>query len=159
ALKENPNFFLMLGGHRDGEGSRQNSYKGNVVRTFISDYQFGMNGGNGWMRMMYFSPANNTVTIKTYSPWLDQYETDANSQMTFSYNMEPPTGPGSRGTRYAALGTNTGVVPGTVTSLGWRGLEENKTYDWYVEVTDASGNSITSSVGRFTTDANSAPAA
>jgi hypothetical protein len=35
-LKANTNFFIMLGGHVTGEGSRQNTFNGNTVRTFIS---------------------------------------------------------------------------------------------------------------------------
>lgn len=159
ALKSNSNFFLMLGGHRDGEGSRRNNYNGNTVWTLISNYQFRMNGGNGWMRMMTFSPRNNRITIKTYSPWLDQYETDEDSEMSFTYNMELASGPGSPGTPYLPIGTIAGVAPGSEAALPWRELEANKTYDWYVEVTDAEGNRVTSSEGRFTTGANTAPVA
>ena len=91
ALKGNTNFFLMLGGHvfnNDGESSRSDTYQGRTVRTFVSDFQGYMNGGNGYMRLMYFSPSNNLVNIKTYSPWLDQYLTDADSQMSFPYDMQ-----------------------------------------------------------------------
>lgn len=151
ALKTKPNFFLMLAGHRNGEGSRQDVYNGNTVRTFISNYQFRMNGGNGWMRMIYFSPENNTVTIKTYSPWLDKYETDGNSQIIFSYDIGPSTGRESPDSDYVPLGTNDGVSPGSSTSLAWPKLQENKTYDWYVTVTDEDGNRITSPKWRFST--------
>ncbi len=97
--KRNTNFFLMLGGHvfnNGGEGSRTDTYQGRTVRTFISDYQGYMNGGNGYMRLMYFSPSNNVVNIKTYSPWLDDYRTDADSQMylPLRYAIFPHTRPG-----------------------------------------------------------------
>ena len=86
-----------MGGHvfngtGDGEGSRSDTFNGNTVHTLVSDYQGRTNGGNGLMRLMYFSPSNNLVSIKTYSPWTDAFETDANSQFTFSYNMALPTG-------------------------------------------------------------------
>jgi hypothetical protein len=73
-------------------------------------------GGNGYMRLMCFSPTNNTVNIKTYSPWLDQYLTDADSQMSFPYNMQTSTGGSSSGSPYAVLGVLTGVPPGSVVS-------------------------------------------
>jgi hypothetical protein len=114
ALKHNTNLFLMLGGHifdDGGEGSRSDTSGGATVHTFISDYQGRAGGGNGYMRLMTFSPTNSTVSIKTYSPYLNQYETDADSQTSFSYGMQLPTGPGSPGTAYAAIGTNAGVAP------------------------------------------------
>ncbi|HOX58953.1 MAG TPA: metallophosphoesterase [Candidatus Paceibacterota bacterium] len=89
SLKRHTNFFLMLGGHKSGEGARQDTFEGRDVHTFISDYQSRTNGGSGWMRLMYFSPTNNTVTIQTYSPWLNQYEVDEDSEMFFSYDMSP----------------------------------------------------------------------
>jgi hypothetical protein len=165
-LKANTNFFLMLGGHvasNGGEGSRTDTYLGRTIRTFISDFQGWMNGGNGYMRLMYFSPSNSTVSIKTYSPWLNQYQTDANSQMSFAYPMPLPTGPGSPGTPYVALATNTGVAPNTMTSCVWTGVQARKSYDWHVKVADGSGNSVTSAEWQFATltkfTPNSAPVA
>jgi hypothetical protein len=87
ALKVHKNVFLMLGGHRSGEGSRQDTFEGRTIWSFVADYQSRPNGGNGWMRLLYFSPSSNTVTIQTYSPWLDKYETDEDSEMFFSYDM------------------------------------------------------------------------
>jgi hypothetical protein len=159
-LKGNTNFFLMLGGHvfnNDGEGSRTNTYQGNVVRTYISDFQGYMNGGNGFMRLMYFSPTNNLVTIKTYSPWLDEYRTDADSQMTFPYDMQSSLTPGQEGTPHSVLGVSTDVVPGSLTSCPFPALQPNTVYEWYVRVTDAAGNSVISPTGRFVTATNFAP--
>ncbi len=154
ALKSHTNFFLMLGGHvfkNGGEGSRVNTFEGRAVRTFISNYQGRMNGGNGYLRLMYFSPSNHTVRIRTYSPWLDRYETDADSEMTFGYNLQLPDGPGSPGTPYVALAINTGVLPGNVTTCAWSGLQAKQAYDWYVEVTDAGGHRMVMDPRRFTT--------
>jgi len=88
ALKNNPNFFLMLGGHRTLEIQRTDVYNGNTVYSFITDYQARDNGGDGWLRIMEFKPADDEILVKTYSPTLDLYETDANSQFTLSYDME-----------------------------------------------------------------------
>lgn len=158
-LKANTNLFLMLGGHVTGEGSRVDTFNGNTVRTFISDYQGRPNGGNGWMRLMYFSPSNNTVVIQTYSPWLGRYETDDDSEMFFNYNMQLPTGPGSHGTPYVALGTNTGVSPGSLASLAFPDVQPNKTYEWYATVTDQNGQQVASPRWLFTTAPNAAPVA
>ena len=93
ALKDNPNFFLMLGGHLNGEGQRQDTFDGHTVYTLLSDYQGRSNGGDGWLRIMEFQPANNQIQVYTYTPYHDEFETDANSQFTLSYDMTGTTPP------------------------------------------------------------------
>ncbi|SVB80725.1 uncharacterized protein METZ01_LOCUS233579, partial [marine metagenome] len=88
-LNDNPNLFLMLCGHKSAEGIRQDStINGNIVYTLLSDYQYYPNGGNGFLRIMEFSPINNTIQVKTYSPTLNQYETKGSSQFTLIYDMQ-----------------------------------------------------------------------
>lgn len=111
------------------------------------------------MRLMTFSPSNNLITVKTFSPWTGQYETDADSQFNISYNMQLPSGPGSPGTPFVAISTNDAVVPGMTTTANFPGLKPNTTYEWYVKVSDANGNSITSPSSLFTTGNNIAPLA
>jgi hypothetical protein len=91
ALKDNPNLFLMLGGHRTTEGRRTDTFDGNQVHSVLADYQTRPNGGDGWLRIMQFSPANNEIQVRTYSPWLGRFETDGSSQFTLSYNMTGTT--------------------------------------------------------------------
>ena len=95
ALKDNPNLFLMLCGHMHGEAMRSEVYNWNTVHILLADYQDQPNGGNGWLRIMKFSPENNEIAVTTYSPLLDQY--GANTAMgvnttsevfTISYNMD-----------------------------------------------------------------------
>jgi hypothetical protein len=143
-LKDNPNFFLMLAGHVPGEGRRSDTFAGNTVQTLMSDYQGRTNGGNGWLRIMRFSPATNQIFVQTYSPTLGQYETDADSQFTLSYDM------GSAG--FAVIATNSGVTSGTHTTTPWAGLTAGATYEWFVTVNDGV-NSITGPIWTFTTGA------
>ena len=93
AVKEYPNVFLMLCGHMHYEARRTDTYNGNTIHTLLADYQDYPNGGNGWLRIMEFSPSTNEIQVKTYSPWLDEYQTDDDSQFTLSYEMTPPEGP------------------------------------------------------------------
>jgi len=65
-LKDNPNFFLMLCGHVAGEGQRTDTFQGRAVHSVLQDYQGRTNGGDGWLRYFVFSPANNTISAKTY---------------------------------------------------------------------------------------------
>ena len=71
----------------------------------MSDYQTRPNGGNGWLRIMQFSPSSNQISVKTYSPWLDQYETDADSQFAVPYDMS--------GTPFGVIATVTNAPSGS----------------------------------------------
>lgn len=143
AVKAYPNVFLMLCGHVTEEAKRQDTYNGNTITTLMSDYQARTNGGNGWLRIMKFSPVNNTISVKTYSPWLNQYETDANSQFVINYNMQPTA-------NFSLIGTNTGISSGTTPNLQWNNLQSNTCYQWYISIND--GTSVTTSpIWTFTT--------
>ncbi|HET9327831.1 MAG TPA: LamG-like jellyroll fold domain-containing protein, partial [Candidatus Eisenbacteria bacterium] len=142
ALRDNPNFFLMLAGHVPGEGRRQDTFNNVTVNTLMSDYQGRTNGGNGWIRIMTFSPANNTIEVETYSPWLSQFETDADSRFTLTYNMTnlPP---------FQLLGSSS-VASGSNTAFVWSGLAPSTQYEWYATVSDGS-ITTTGPAWKFTT--------
>jgi hypothetical protein len=55
------------------------------------------------------------------------------------------------------LGVNTDVPPGSLTSCPFPALQPYTTYEWYVRVTDAAGNSVISPTGRFVTSSNVPP--
>ena len=145
-LKVNPNLFLMLCGHvnPNGEGKRADVYSGRTVHTLLSDYQDRANGGNGWLRTMEFSPANSVIRVRTYSPTLVQYETDANSQFDLFYDMQSLLG-----NPYSTLAVNNGVSSGSTTAV-WPGLAVSTEYEWYVSVSDGV-ETVTSPVWRFRT--------
>lgn len=154
AFKTNANFFLMLCGHIGGEGQRADVFQGRTVYSILTDYQSRTNGGDGWLRYYTFSPSNNIVRAFTYSPWLNKYETDADSQFTFPYDMNPP---GTSTDPFVALGTNI-VSSSNLVSCVWPGLTNNINYEWYAVVRDEAGNTVTSPTWRFKT-ANVAPTA
>ncbi len=155
ALKGNSNLFLMLCGHVSEEGRRQDTYNGNTVTTLLSDYQTRANGGNGWLRIMTFSPASNQVSVQTYSPTLNQFETDNSSQFAFAYPMQ------GSGANFDVISTATNVVSGSNATANWSNLAAGKGYEWYVTVS----NGISTTSGprwTFTTAAdvtNNAPVA
>ena len=102
ALKRNANLFLMLTGHVPcQEGIRQDTFQGNTITTLLSNYQERANGGNGWLRIYQFSPSNNEIRARTYSPWLQAYESDADSEFAINYNMAASSDD------FAAIGTVT----------------------------------------------------
>jgi hypothetical protein len=82
-VRKNPQVFLFVNGHFPGE-ARQTSTDdaGLPVFEMLSDYQSRTNGGDGWMRLLEFHPEANRIDVKTWSPTLSRFETDANSQFT-----------------------------------------------------------------------------
>ncbi len=89
-LQDNPNLFLMLCGHNHGEAYRAETNKAGVVHIALSDYQADPNGGNGWLRLYEFSPSNNVIRVRTYSPTLDEFRTGPRSQFEIPYSMTKP---------------------------------------------------------------------
>ena len=143
-LKGDPNLFLMLGGHyTPPEGWRQDTFNGNRVVSIHSDYQELANGGNGWFRIMTFSPANNSVHVQTYSPTLNQFENTSAGDFTFPYAMQ------GDGNGFPLLGTAT-VPSGSTATLVWSNLSTDTSYDWYATIDGPSGE-ITSPIWSFTT--------
>ena len=80
--------FLVLCGHWPEEGRRKDTVGGFVVHQLLADYQFRANGGNGWLRILEFSPLQDQIFVKTYSPYLDKYETDLDSEFTLNHDMK-----------------------------------------------------------------------
>jgi hypothetical protein len=83
--------FLVLCGHMHSastsEARRQDTVNGYVVYQLLADYQERPNGGNGWLRILQFHPAEDKIYVKTYSPYLNSYETDEDSQFILDYEM------------------------------------------------------------------------
>ena len=72
--------FLVLCGHWENEIRITSLENGYYVHQLLSDYQDREKGGNGWLRIIEFNPKTDEIMIKTYSPYLNKYETDSNSQ-------------------------------------------------------------------------------
>lgn len=79
-LKGRENLVMMLCGHITGEDYRVDKYNGFRVTSLLTDYQSWENGGNGYMRLITISTSANEIKIRTYSPYLDKWIVDANSE-------------------------------------------------------------------------------
>ncbi len=97
-LAQHCNVFLILCGHNhDGDTPGESAVDlvnscGKPLYIRMSDYQDETNGGNGFLRIMTFKPSTNSIDVKTYSPILNTYKTDADSQFTLFYDMSQSTG-------------------------------------------------------------------
>lgn len=149
-LKDNPNLFLMLCGHIHGEGQRADTFEGRTVYTVLQDYQSRSNGGDSWLRYFTFSPANNTISAKTYQTRTGTFETDADSQFTLPYAM------GAGSVAWVPLGTVNIPAGETTAALDWSGLVGNTEYEWYAAVSDGA-TPVATAPRTFTTAANTAP--
>jgi hypothetical protein len=138
AIRDLPNVFLMLSGHLDQANRRAElADDGHTVHALLSDYQTRPNGGNGWLRIMTFSPANDTIHVQTYSPTLGQFINNhadntagsAQNEFVLTYDMDS-------GTPFTTIGTVSGVASGGQACIGWPGRDTGQEYEWYVEIED-----------------------
>lgn len=90
-IKARRNVAMMFCGHTGTEGYRMDTYGGRTMKTFLADYQFWTNGGNGLMRIMNISRDNDLISVKTYSPYLNQWFTSETNQFTKPLFHEPTT--------------------------------------------------------------------
>jgi UDP-2,3-diacylglucosamine pyrophosphatase LpxH len=83
----NQNVFLVLCGHVHAEARRvDDNIVGKPVHQILADYQGRENGGDGWLRVMKFAPSEDKIYVRTYSPYLDRYENDADSEFVLDYS-------------------------------------------------------------------------
>ncbi|HEV8701325.1 MAG TPA: LamG-like jellyroll fold domain-containing protein [Candidatus Polarisedimenticolia bacterium] len=138
AIKDLPNVFLMLAGHLDQANRRTDlADDGHPIHSLLSDYQSRPNGGNGWLRIMTFSPASDTFHVQTYSPTLGQFINNhadntagtAQNDFVLGYDMDS-------GTPFATIGTASGVASGGRACAAWPGRETGQEYEWFAEVSD-----------------------
>ena len=135
--------FLVLCGHMHAENRRADTVNGHIVHQLLADYQSRTNGGKGWLRILDFRPMEDKIYVKTYSPYLNSYETDADSEFTIDYGMTGLTPP-------TLIGTDTGVPSGGAASVPLSGLNYSTTYSWYA-VADDSLAETQSDTWNFTT--------
>ncbi|MBP2681620.1 MAG: phosphohydrolase, partial [Candidatus Krumholzibacteriota bacterium] len=145
ALKDNPNLFLMLCGHYHEDARRYDTFEGRTVHTVLADYQMDPNGGDGWLRVMKVYPDENVIRVKTYSPWLDEFEADADStsQFTLPIDIHPLGG-------WEFIGSLDDVPVGSNAEVVWPERSPFTEYEWYATVCDGI-STTTSPVWRFTT--------
>jgi hypothetical protein len=106
------NVFLVLCGHmyadsEPGEAQKIDNLGNRTVYQLLADYQgLPPSGGDGWLRLMEFVPSENTIFVKTYSPYLDNYMTGISSQFELHYPMGEAVAAGGG----ISLGVYVGVV-------------------------------------------------
>jgi 3',5'-cyclic AMP phosphodiesterase CpdA len=131
-LKGHANLMLMICGHYVNDARRSDTWNGHTVHTVMANYQNLAFGGNGWLRIMEFSPVHDQIRMRTFSPWLTQFRTlpDSSSQFTLSCDL------GGGDLDFHPIATFRRVASGSSVSIPWAGLQRNQNYEWYVTVSD-----------------------
>jgi hypothetical protein len=152
-LKGHANLALMLCGHLVNEARRADTYNGHTIHTVMANYQDWAHGGDGWLRIMEFSPVHNQIRVRTYSPWLGQFRVtpDSSSQFTLGCDL----GGGAAG--FQLVGAVSDVPAGSTVSMPWPGLQRGRAYEWYVTVSDGS-TTVTGPVWPFAIESMTAGA-
>jgi Concanavalin A-like lectin/glucanases superfamily/Calcineurin-like phosphoesterase len=141
-LRATDNVQLMTCGHISAESRRTDVYEGNVIHSMLADYQSDGDGGSGYLRIWEFSPANDELTVRSYSPSLDRWLTDDDSEFTLAVELPGAGGPF---TPVAIVVPAAGVVATTL-----EGLLPGRTYEWYATASDCT-HTVSTRVWRFTT--------
>ncbi|HVZ21936.1 MAG TPA: metallophosphoesterase [Vicinamibacterales bacterium] len=90
---QHPNVIAVVSGHAGGStgagavASRVDAgAHGNLVPQMLSNYQFDAGGGSGYLRLMHVQPSTQTIAVRTYSPYLDRWQTDSRNDFTVRYS-------------------------------------------------------------------------
>ena len=86
-IEPHDNVFMVLSAHLNGEARRTDTVGDRSVHQLLSCYQEEADGGAGTMRLMDFYPEDNRIEVSTYSPWLDEWQEDEDSQFALDYPM------------------------------------------------------------------------
>jgi len=126
ALAVNENVFMLLGGHFCEVGRRVDFVDGRPIYTMLADFQCRPNAGDGWVRLLEFSPRADQIRVRTYSPTRDEFLGDIRNEFTLAYEMDP-SGPFVEVGRAALDDSGAAAVT-------WSGLASGAEYEWRAEV-------------------------
>ncbi|WP_281889780.1 S-layer homology domain-containing protein [Paenibacillus sp. YYML68] len=142
----------------DGDGTPDRN-----VYQMLADYQGGPEGGQGYIRLMQFDIDNNKLHMKTYSPYLDDYnyydpaQYPGKDEFSLDLSLQPKLKRVS--TDYLELkvytdqqiGTVQQADSGTEARTNWFGLVKNKLHQWYAVAEDLFGGRTVSDIWSFVT--------
>ncbi|HNQ27300.1 MAG TPA: metallophosphoesterase [Aquaticitalea sp.] len=89
-VKKHKNIIMVFTGHITGSGVGvlvSEGDNGNKVYQMLANYQKGVKtvekGDSGYLRTIKVDKEARTISVKTYSPWLDHYKTEPEQEFTF----------------------------------------------------------------------------
>lgn len=169
-VKPNKNVIAALSGHYhdaelkvdelddNGDGIADRS-----VYQMLADYQGAEEGGLGYIRLLQFDVANNKLRVKTYSPYLDDYNYyDENKfpgkdEFVLDLDLQPVTKRvatdyiGAKVYSDQTIAAHQQVESGAETQVTWSKLNPDSYYQWYTKVEDDHSGSVLSDIWGFYT--------
>jgi hypothetical protein len=82
-VQRHDNIAFIFCGHiiKGGTGFLKSKTPGGTnVYQMLANYQMHRKGGDGYLRILSFDPSQRSVTVRTYSPFLDMYKTDKDNE-------------------------------------------------------------------------------
>lgn len=173
-VAKNPNVFLVLNGHYSGSSIKTDKFDDNrdgiperTVYQICTDYQSGPEGGDEYIKYLYFDIQNNKIYLNSYSPKLDDYNffdekgtyengTQDHDAFVLDVNLKPTEKKLSTDSFNVnvytdnVIGSIKGVSSGNTASTMWDGLQSGKDYAWYVEANNFDAGDTISQVNEFT---------
>jgi calcineurin-like phosphoesterase family protein/Big-like domain-containing protein/purple acid phosphatase-like protein/lectin family protein/Calx-beta domain-containing protein len=82
-LRRHANIAFVFSGHTEGDGLGRRvdvGDYGNKVVQLSANFSGHLNGGNGYLRILEFDPAQDRLHVQTFSPYLNGSKTDPENQ-------------------------------------------------------------------------------
>ena len=124
-ISQYPNISVVVSGHITNQFNARRSdvgAAGNFIHQIFANWQTWSNGGNGYLRIMQFSPSNNTIDVKTYSPYTGLNLTDSGNQFTLKWHNDGAAGSGvatvTGRVRTASYGNGCSAISGASINVG-----------------------------------------
>lgn len=147
----------------DGDGTADRT-----VYSMLFDYQGLPEGGQGYLRLLHFDNEQGRIIVRTYSPSLDDFDSDDASLNSPAgmQEFEIPYAAGGIAPVTKVLSTDSfradilttneidcvrDVVSGEQTTVAWTGLDAGE-HGWYVRTTGPFGGVESTEVRSFTID-------
>ncbi|WP_195572595.1 S-layer homology domain-containing protein [Paenibacillus sp. 1001270B_150601_E10] len=166
----NSNVIAVLSGHyHDAEtlidelDDNGDGIADRKVYQMLADYQGGERGGNGYIRLLQFDTDANKIHVKTYSPYLDDYNyydpIEFPKKDEFDIDVDLSAMEKRVATDYfqaniytdQLIGKVEKVASGAQASVKWSGLQNNQLYQWYVQAEDQHSGKAISDIWSFQT--------
>ncbi|MGF9696832.1 S-layer homology domain-containing protein [Paenibacillus sp. MABNR03] len=173
-VKPNKNVIAALSGHYHDAELKVDQLDDNGdgipdrnVYQMLADYQGAAEGGLGYIRLMQFDMANNKLHIKTYSPYLDDYnyydpETEqGKDEFSLDLGLAPTTKRvatdyiGVKVYTDQEIGSKANIASGQEASVEWKRLSNKSYYQWYAKAEDKYSGSALSDIWGFHTGTSS----
>ena len=124
-ISQYPNISLVLSGHITNKFTARRSdegVNGNFVHQIFANWQDWTNGGNGYLRIMKFSPSQNAISVQSYSPFTGLFLTDSADQFTLKWHNDGVPGSGTASVtgrvRTSSSGSKCKPIPNATVDVG-----------------------------------------